>query len=40
VLLEANDSGIMPEVQVLDLLKVSRKELEDLRMFAASGAEG
>lgn len=40
VLLEAGDSGILPEVQVLDLLKVSRKELDDLRMFAASGAEG
>ena len=40
MLLDASDSGILPETQVLDLLKVSRRELTDLRVFAASGAEG
>jgi Zn-dependent peptidase ImmA (M78 family) len=40
MLLDASESGILPETQVLDLLKVSRSELDQLRMFAASGNEG
>ena len=40
MLLDASDTGVLPEIRVLDLLKLSRKELADLRAFAASGAEG
>lgn len=39
-LLEAAESEILPETQVLDILKVSRSELADLRMLSQSGAEG
>jgi Zn-dependent peptidase ImmA (M78 family) len=37
---EAEDEGILPAFQVLDLLRVSRKELTQLREYAASGSEG
>ncbi|MFF8478748.1 ImmA/IrrE family metallo-endopeptidase [Streptomyces sp. NPDC015414] len=39
-LLEAAESDILPETQVLDILKVSRSELADLRVLSRSGAEG
>ncbi|WP_157977512.1 XRE family transcriptional regulator [Streptomyces triticisoli] len=39
-LLEAAESDILPETQVLDILKVSRSELADLRVLSQSGAEG
>jgi Zn-dependent peptidase ImmA (M78 family) len=39
-LLEAAESEILPETQVLEILKVSRSELDDLRVLSQSGAEG
>ncbi|WNE97579.1 XRE family transcriptional regulator [Streptomyces luomodiensis] len=39
-LLEAAESRILPETQVLDILNVSRSELADLRVLSQSGVEG
>lgn len=37
---EAEELGVLPTVQALDLLKVSRSELEHLKQLVASGVEG
>jgi Zn-dependent peptidase ImmA (M78 family)/transcriptional regulator with XRE-family HTH domain len=39
-LIEAEDAGVLAPIQLQELLKLSRRELEEVKIIAASGSEG